>query len=1365
MKPLKLTLLFIFSAGLSSLFAYDWPIQEDTVQHVLTSVMGECREARDHFHRGIDINAPCSTRAYTIEGDTCYKDTIAPIRGINIGHFRYYHMVIRYFITDSSWVGADSFFAKTDGENHVHLQEADRRLRAPGDLNYVRWLNSLRIGGIYPYVDSARSAYPQIRNGPAGIGFWQDGTNNRVAGILDGRIDISVDARDPWTDSLGCGMNGGTLGNMGMHRCYGYIFDTLRIDTLKFEYHRYDTCAIDRMITYAYAPGSSNSRHIYWITNNPFDTINPRRYYWNTKQKINEPDSVDADSIEVAKFKDCYYWVLVKAYDIRGNLDVESLRVMVDNFPPKIRETDPVNGATNVPVNKKVKITFNETMDQTVYLRDAITFSPGVSGSWSWPAPSQCEFTPDPAFRRSTTYTVTVSTQMRDKSRKNMAAPYIFSFTTSDTVGGGTGSQAYGLYPVRFQWESAEPAGWTDFEFSDYFYQTYTYYLYGIELYDFYAVETGNIWPDYPWLDPHFHLPTAGGRAWGVIASYNDSIRIHFGRPLKGRGRGIEKNGTNPRKVVEWLYTKGTDTTNFEVVIFPVYPGIFRYDYRKCDIETLWNDGGSGISAGDQVPPHRYIQLPPVYTLAGSSFLFTTEPPPGKPVDATAYHASPVVKLTWRANPEPDLKGYNVYRKELGMVFYQRINPIILTTPTYSDTNIISGRTYIYAVTALDTFNLESAYSDSVVVRIIPTGTNNFYATAFGKKLARSPNGRLHRVWADIDKVFYQLSDDQGTTWTSPTFIGQGEYPTISVSRDGNPSVVYGRWITDPSDSTKGWQKLYVTRFTGLSWTTPVELFTTERISRPVEELVVPKPFAGIDSDNIVSLIWVAHYRGNRFADWFGRFYLYSPYFHYLDTLFTQEHPEKPCHALVVDDSNRVHLVSEKWAVGASEVYYQCYERDSLSAPVVVCSLAMYPYLDWYPCPNNLLLVWDAGGPPYNLHIKFRQKQIPNPWQDTLTVCKSSPWRWFPFPTISAWYSAWGDSNIYFSRFNGNSWGPKDTIATTLTNARFPQTLFHQDATDTLLFVCYTEGKIPPYRVEFRKRIVPRVPLFYTDCGESIQSPYCLRRKGYLKFGPEAYKTVDYDNKCLSYQFKLNPDKDYRIDLSYYFSLRDTDVEFPKSEIFDAHEGSLEAESLSIYPSPYPSPTKGEGIQHQSTVTGISADKDSTYTLVQLLKIDGLPLDLSYVKSHELKQVSVFIPESLYADGKINVDIDKVKRRYVVCGEIGIYEFDRGKKRETASGVQEGDALTMSYKLFFGPVYPNPTKGIAKIRYGLNRPIRVKIAAYDVSGRLVCRITNKVEPPGFYEVIWDAKALPQGVYFVRFETDGLQKTNKVVLVK
>ena len=76
------------------LYSYDWPIREDTVQHVITATIGEWRNG--HFHAGVDINAPCSTGVYAIEGDTCYIDRVNSYgSGINIGHFRYFHSRLR----------------------------------------------------------------------------------------------------------------------------------------------------------------------------------------------------------------------------------------------------------------------------------------------------------------------------------------------------------------------------------------------------------------------------------------------------------------------------------------------------------------------------------------------------------------------------------------------------------------------------------------------------------------------------------------------------------------------------------------------------------------------------------------------------------------------------------------------------------------------------------------------------------------------------------------------------------------------------------------------------------------------------------------------------------------------------------------------------------------------------------------------------------------------------------------------------------------------------------------------------------------------------------------------------------------------
>jgi len=106
------------------------------------------------------------------------------------------------------------------------------------------------------------------------------------------------------------------------------------------------------------------SPFFYWVTNRIINNQVVDRY-WNTKQKIGQPDSVDAESLEVAKFKDGRYWVKVVAADIRNNADTESVRVTIANFRPRVKSTIPTNGQGNVPVDQYIYITFSEAMDRT----------------------------------------------------------------------------------------------------------------------------------------------------------------------------------------------------------------------------------------------------------------------------------------------------------------------------------------------------------------------------------------------------------------------------------------------------------------------------------------------------------------------------------------------------------------------------------------------------------------------------------------------------------------------------------------------------------------------------------------------------------------------------------------------------------------------------------------------------------------------------------------------------------------------------------------------------------------------------------------------------------------------------------------
>ena len=77
----------------------------------------------------------------------------------------------------------------------------------------------------------------------------------------------------------------------------------------------------------------------------------------------------------------------------------------------------------------------------------------------------------------------------------------------------------------------------------------------------------------------------------------------------------------------------------------------------------------------------------------------------------------PAIDLTWTPNADDDLAGYNIYRRE-GSGAFAKINGALLKSPAFHDTQVRAGDTYIYAVSAVDLRNNESAKSKETSERV-----------------------------------------------------------------------------------------------------------------------------------------------------------------------------------------------------------------------------------------------------------------------------------------------------------------------------------------------------------------------------------------------------------------------------------------------------------------------------------------------------------------------------------------------------------------------------------------------------------------------------------------------------------------------
>jgi len=141
---------------------------------------------------------------------------------------------------------------------------------------------------------------------------------------------------------------------------------------------------------------------------------------------------------------------------------------------------------------------------------------------------------------------------------------------------------------------------------------------------------------------------------------------------------------------------------------------------------------GAGFSLGITTPlvlnPSQSVSVPVTFTpsaagsVAGSFSLVSSNGTVMLSVSLSGTGLNPVahsVDVTWSASTSASLAGYNVYRGNASGGPYTKLSPTLSpTTLLFTDATPLSGKSYFYVVTAVDTSGAESAASAEVAVAI-----------------------------------------------------------------------------------------------------------------------------------------------------------------------------------------------------------------------------------------------------------------------------------------------------------------------------------------------------------------------------------------------------------------------------------------------------------------------------------------------------------------------------------------------------------------------------------------------------------------------------------------------------------------------
>jgi hypothetical protein len=108
----------------------------------------------------------------------------------------------------------------------------------------------------------------------------------------------------------------------------------------------------------------------------------------------------------------------------------------------------------------------------------------------------------------------------------------------------------------------------------------------------------------------------------------------------------------------------------------------------------------------------------------------------------------------------------------------------------------------------------------------------------------------------------------------------------------------------------------------------------------------------------------------------------------------------------------------------------------------------------------------------------------------------------------------------------------------------------------------------------------------------------------------------------------------------------------------------------------------------------------------------------------------------------------------------------------TAPGpwAQPKSARALPQRFELGQNYPNPFNPQTTVTFDVPRSVFVRIAVYDVAGRLVDVLVNDVKQPGFYQAAWKGhdrrgQQVATGVYFLHMTAGSFTQTRKMVLLK
>jgi hypothetical protein len=586
------------------------------------------------------------------------------------------------------------------------------------------------------------------------------------------------------------------------------------------------------------------------------------------------------------------------------------------------------------------------------------------------------------------------------------------------------------------------------------------------------------------------------------------------------------------------------------------------------------------------------------------------------------------------------------------------------------------------------------------------TGYNN------AKRFLADGQGNLYLTYTSKDSVFYISTTDGGDNWSAPLALGPGQSPALNLDLNGNPCAT---WRRVEGDSLH----LYFARRSPSGWSIS-EIYS----EKPPFIAYLSPPSVAIDRADTAHVLFEYSTVGpvGAWKVYYGNFAVNSPRLMpltILDSLGMAPDSVPVSPSICVDGRGIVHAV---WSDLTGEIQYRKRAQGPWSSKV---NLSNSPTASYHPTISSwgpVAVAWQEEVTPGAPEIFYRT--LGDSLFSSIQNLSNTPSASSSEPIISGSKVLWvenvnGDNEIYQTRFDSETmaWSAPGSVSTTEALSGHPQAAISQTEQSTWAYSVWTEEVVPDraYQLLFTGQELPSQPSYALDLGQSQPSPFVVQRDGYIQYGSEPFRTVDYDTTELVYHLtNLNPYKRDKLLLSFY------------------HESSGDWKMK--------------------------------------LEADHVSLGMVHVPSGQEVVFEKWLPPCVYDDGEVTLRIKRERGDFAVLGKLLVYEYAHGGGGGGPQSAEGALPALLPTVFALAQSYPNPMRDNAIIRYQLPVETQVSLKVYNVIGQVVRELAAGKQKAGYYKAVWDSKdgsgrSVSSGVYFYRLDAGGFSKTNKLVVVR